>query len=290
MKLSVIIPAYHEPYLVNTLKALIAATRLGSDLEILVVLDGPWYTGDDLSKIDPRIKVIQLDENIGMRGAINTGLSVAQGECIMKVDAHCVFELESFTERMLDGLQDENWLVVPRQYALNVDGWQIGRIKNPRDYHFFKFPGPDGIMSIHPYKPEQIPELIVDTLIMQGSCWCAVKEVFMRKVGKLDDREDTYGSFAAEQLEIGLKYWLSGGAIKTLKGTWYGHLKKQSVRYRADPFARKKDFRHNWYWSAKHWLRNEEPGMIYPLSWLLEKFWPVPTWPEDRRLWEVFNE
>jgi hypothetical protein len=34
-------------------------------------------------------------------------------------------------------------------------------------------------------------------------------------------------------------------------------------------------------WSAEHWMNNREPGMIHTLEWLIEKFWPVPTWPED---------
>ncbi len=28
-------------------------------------------------------------------------------------------------------------------------------------------------------------------------------------------------------------------------------------------------------------MKNEEPGMIHKIEWLVEKFWPVPTWPDD---------
>jgi len=32
-------------------------------------------------------------------------------------------------------------------------------------------------------------------------------------------------------------------------------------------------------------MNNEEPGMTHKMEWLVEKFWPVPTWPEDRSKW-----
>jgi hypothetical protein len=126
-------------------------------------------------------------------------------------------------------------------------------------------------------------------MTFQGSCWFANKKYFKNRVGFLDDSNKTYGTFVDEPQEIGLKYWLGGGEIKVIKKTWYAHLFKRPRHYKQGLFAR--DYKINSdavrarTWSAKHWMNNKEPNMIHPLSWLVEKFWPVPTWPEDTELW-----
>ena len=132
---------------------------------------------------------------------------------------------------------------------------------------------------------------IDDTMTFQGSCWMANKKHFLKLVGSLDDRAETYSPFGAEPLEIGLKYWLGGAQVKVVKKAWYAHLFKKRRHYQTRLFSRR--YKNNQVnsrtWASKHWMNNEEPGMIHPLSWLVEKFWPVPTWPKDRSLW-VFPE
>jgi hypothetical protein len=93
-----------------------------------------------------------------------------------------------------------------------------------------------------------------------------------------------YGTFSQEPQEIGNKTWLGGGAVKVNKKTWYAHLHK-GKRY-----GRMYNQNHNEIveahrWSAKHWMNNEEPNMVHKIDWLIEKFWPVPTWPDEREKW-----
>ena len=105
----------------------------------------------------------------------------------------------------------------------------------------------------------------------------------MKRVGLLDDRVETYSTFAQEPQEIGLKYSLGGGEVKVNKKTWYAHLHKgrrYGRMYKQDVNTVSS---HNW--SADHWMGNKEPGMIHDIAWLVEKFWKVPTWPDDRSLW-----
>jgi len=94
-----------------------------------------------------------------------------------------------------------------------------------------------------------------------------------------------------EQMEIGLKYWLGGGEVKVNKNTWYAHLFKNSKYYIGKPEAwkHKLNLRRNskYKWITKHWINNEEPGMKHKFEWLIEKFWPVPSWPEDRTKWKI---
>jgi hypothetical protein len=130
---------------------------------------------------------------------------------------------------------------------------------------------------------------IDDTMTFQGSCWFANKVYFMKHVGYLNDSRDAYGPFGGEQVEIGLKYWLGGGEVKVNKKTWYAHLVKRPYHYASGVFSRRykssRAVSANRAWLAKHWMGNQEPKMIHPISWLVEKFWPVPTWPENRFMW-----
>lgn len=295
--LSVIIPAYKEPYLQKTINSLLENAQ--GKIEVIVILDG--YTPPEPLKPDSRVKIISFSQNRGMRAAINAGIAKARGKFIMKCDAHCIFG-PGYDKIMAKNCA-ENWLLIPRRYSL-LDGinWQRNDRRPVRDYHYLTFPvktrGYGIVLSSQDWlkrgSERQNPKYdIDDTMTFQGSCWFVSKKYFMKRVGFLDDRLETYTPFGGEQLEIGLKYWLGGGANKVIKKTWYAHLSKQPRHYHTGLFTRGYKANSNTArsrtWAAKHWLSNEEPGMVHPFSWLVEKFWPVPSWPEDRNLW-VFPE
>lgn len=283
MKLSIIMPGRREPFMQKTIDSFLTVSELGDDVEIFAVLDGPTMT-EPIG--DKRLKVIRIREQ-GMRAAINAGLAAATGDFVMKLDAHCAFG-GSFDKNMVENCPEDR-LLIPRRFSLDDTNWNRNRIQPARDYHYLCFPAVSSYgYAMTPQKWGKKEDAIIDdTMSFQGSCWLANREYFMSRVGYLDDRKETYGSFAAEQLEIGLKYWLGGGEVKVNKDAWYAHLWKMPRHYDSGEFEKKghRQFRKGWYWATKHWINNEEPGMIHPFSWLLEKFWPVPSWPEDRNLW-----
>ena len=277
--LSVIIPGRHEPFMQKTIDSLFAASELGSALDVIAVLDGPWM---EEPVGDSRLKIIRIPPK-GMRGAINAGLETATGHFIMKVDAHCAFA-QGF-DRIMVNKGEEQKLLIPRRWAIDELAWDKSEDRGPADYHYLRFPLPDPPMSPHRFKHSG-PELD-DTMSFQGSCWMADRRFFLERIGLLDDSKETYGSFAAEQLEIGLKYWLGGYEVKVYKGTWYAHMFKMPRHYGVG-FHKKGNFRHGWNWATWHWLNDREPGMVRPFSWLVEKFWPVPSWPDDwREQWKA---
>lgn len=288
--LSVVIPSYKDPFLQKTIDSLLENAQ--GEIEVIPVLDG--YTPETPIKSDSRVKVIDLPANRGMRGAINAGLAKARGEYVMKCDSHCLFG-QGFDKIMTENCA-ENWLMIPRRYSIDEINWQRHDKRPFRDYHYLTIPmrtkGYGICMSNQDWLQRggerNDPKYdIDDTMTFQGSCWLADKKHFMKRVGFLDDRQETYGPFGGEQLEVGLKYWLGGDEVKVIKKTWYAHLNKQPRHYKEGIFTRRYKNRQasGRTWAAKHWINNEEPGMIHPLSWLVEKFWPVPTWPEDRSLW-----
>ena len=267
-------------------------------IEIIVVLDG--YNPLQPIKTDPRLRVLQLKENRGMRGAINVGLAEAKGDFVMKIDSHC--KVGKGFDRIMAESCAENWLMIPRRYTLNLKEWRRGKDRDIKDYHYLSFPKP-GSRGLTPrewrrrtYERFDDPKFAIDdTMSFQGSCWLANREYFMKQVGFLDDRPETYSTFAGDQLEIGLKYWLNGGEIKVIKKTWYAHLFKNTNYYKGQPKEiedHKKRMKAvaGYKWAVKHWMNNEEPNMLHKFEWLVEKFWPVPMWESNwREVWSGYN-
>jgi glycosyltransferase involved in cell wall biosynthesis len=293
---SIIIPTNKDPYAQKTIDSLLENSQ--GKIELIVVLDG--FIPEVRFKKDPRVKIINTIQKVGMRTAINTGLRMARGKFIMKCDCHCLFG--PGYDKILSQNCKDNWLMIPRRYSLDELTFTRDESRPIRDYHYLTYPRPIGGYGICLSNQDWLaradgrnsPEYnIDDTMTFQGSCWFANRKYFMKRVGLLDDRAETYGTFADEPQEIGLKYWLGGGAVKVIKKTWYAHLSKQPRHYNSGIYSRQ--FKADRIasqartWSAKHWIDNEEPGMIHPFSWLVEKFWPVPSWPEDKNLWK-FSE
>jgi glycosyltransferase involved in cell wall biosynthesis len=280
--ISIVIPSFKEPYINKTVDSILANAT--EDIEIIPVFDG--YKPVEPLTNDSRIKPIET-VHIGMRGAINAGIQASTGKYLMKTDAHCCFA-PGFDKVLVDNCA-EDWIVIPRRYSLNETLWdkeENGRVK---DYHYITFPKQTmwglGIFPIEWGKGNSTE--IDDTMTFQGSCWFTNRKYFMEHIGLLD--EIHYSPFGGEQLEIGLKYWLGGGQNKVVKNTWYAHLRKTKHHYNKHLFStlhkRNAEAQAGHEWSAKHWMNNEEPNMIHPFSWLVEKFYPVPSWPEDRLLW-----
>lgn len=293
MDISIIIPSRNETYLNNTLEDILVKAE--TEIEIFVNIDG----NKPLNLVeDKRITYFHNQKPIGMRGGINLGLKNAKGKYIMKTDAHCLFA-KGFDKVLLEDVKD-NWLVIPRRYSLH-GAWKRELRMPVKDYHYLCFPQRRSgfgysmfpqVWAQRTRERKNNPKYeIDDTMSFQGSCYVANRKYFMEHIGLLDDRDETYSTFSGDQLEVGLKYWLGGGEVKVNKRTWYAHLFKNKNYYRKGKKSRK--YKRNskavasWEWMAKHWMNNEEPGMVNRFEWLVEKFMPVPTWPEDRSLWRI---
>jgi hypothetical protein len=116
-------------------------------------------------------------------------------------------------------------------------------------------------------------------------------EYFNKLIYPMD--EENYGMFIGEPQEIGLKVWLSGGKNMLNKNTWYAHLWKGKgyrelhQKVMGFPYTRvghSELVRGNKF-STDFWFNNRWKERKYDLSWLVERFYPVPTWSEDRELW-----
>ena len=109
--LSLILPAYREPYLNKTIDSILE--NAVTDIEIIVVLDA-WEPEEPLLD-DPRVRRVLHSKNKGMRGSINTGLELAKGKYVMKLDSHCA--VGKGFDKILTEECKKNWLLIPRRYA-----------------------------------------------------------------------------------------------------------------------------------------------------------------------------
>lgn len=288
--ISVLIPSRNEIFLHKTIQDILANAR--GDIEIIAVLDGWWPIDSQIIK-DLRVIYLHKGTPQGMRAGINSAAAIAKGEYLMKCDAHCMFA-PGF-DKALEADCADNWVVIPRRKRLDAQNWAIMNVGKPDiDYHYLCFPSPDkehdagmhGVDWPQRTRERMDPKYdIDDTMSFQGSCWFMTRKWFTDFIGGLN--EEFYGSFAQEPTEVGLKTWLGGGRIVVNKKTWYAHLHKGPKFGRMYPLTMKeeKDIIKHHNLSARHWMRGDEPGMIHKIDWLVEKFWPVPTWPEDRSLW-----
>lgn len=287
--LSVIIPSRQPEFLQRTVDDFLQKAE--GEVEIIVVLDGYWP--EVMLNDDKRVKIIHqgtVHNNLGMRAGINAGIAIAEGNYIMKIDEHCLVS-QGYDMHLARTCQ-EDWLVVPRRYRLDAENWQIiedGR--KPIDYMYVSYPyrklldstsglyGAEDRQRFYDRKDIEVDDLMT----MQGSCWFLRKDYFNKLFPNGMDDEN-YGPFNHEAQELSNTVWLSGGRVvvdkavhyahyhKGKKGKGYGFSREQYRRFMADKERAR-------LYAIGYWLTTKD--FKYDWEWLMEKFKPVPTWPEN---------
>ncbi len=281
--LSVVLPVRNERWLQQTIDDLLLKAE--GEVEIIVVMDGVWQEVKD----DPRVRVIHQGTSgntKGMREAINAGMSLASGEYVMKADGHTMWD-QGYDLKLIADC-GEKWVVVPRRYRLDVEEWKIiedGR--PPVDYMFIDYPyyiPHDPTQGLHGAEWKKDGPEIDDLMTFQGSAYFMSKATW-DWLGDLDTV--FYGPFTHESQEISNKAWLGGGRVIVNKKTWYAHLhkgKKYGTGYgfnNAQWEQFKADMEKGRQVTMDYWLNDKWEERVHDWKWLIDKFWPVPHWPED---------
>ena len=291
-KVSVIIPSRQERFLIPTIEDIFRNRR--GECEVVAVLDQPdWPAGwKELCAKYPDLHTVHNGTSIGMRGSINKGVAsaISRGaKYIMKLDAHCLLD-EGFDVKLLSDIEP-NWIVIPRRKRLDPDNWTVLDVGKPDvDYHYLSFPddpndfggpGLNGkVWTERILQRKDKPEYeIDDEMSSQGSAWLCSADYF-QELELMDT--DSFGPFWCEAQEVLMKAWLSGGRCVVNKKTFYAHLHKGSTHGRGYklPESWLKQGRN----AALSWIYNDAwAKQTLPFKWLIERFWPVPSWPDD---WE----
>jgi hypothetical protein len=306
MDLSVIIPARNEMFLVKTIENILE--NMEGDTEIVAICDGYWP--DKGIPHHPRVNVIHYEEPIGQRGGTNVGAKFSTAKYIMKADAHCAFD-KGFDVKLMADLEGHyDWTMVPRMYNLHAFDWVCPKCgdrtyQGPTPIKCAKCENTEGIYRDIVWQPrlnrrsdfmrfdntmhfqywgefEKRPEGkgdICDLLCHVGACWMMHRERYW-ELGGMDD--EGHGSWGQMGVEVSCKTWLSGGRQVINKRTWYSHMFRTQggdFSFPYDISGRQVDR------ARKHsrnlWMNSTWPLAKYDLTWLLKKFWPVPTWTEE---------
>jgi glycosyltransferase involved in cell wall biosynthesis len=310
--LSIIIPARNEMFLKNTTEDFLANKE--GRTEMIVVLDGKW--ADPPLAQHPDINVIYLPESVGQRAATNLGVRLSRSKYVAKTDAHCAFD-KGFDRKMLEAFKEtgDDVTMVPVMRNLwafdwrcyeNHCGWKqyqgptpekcpkcgsprkirrkimwIGK-NNPQstsycfdsEPHFQYF---EAWKHREPYITDKKEKGLTETMSLQGSFFMCTR----KKYWELDLCDEGLGNWGNQGIEVACKTWLSGGRVLCNHRTWYAHMFRTQGGDFSFPYhqsgrdvQKTKENVKSLFWD------NKWPKQVRPLSWLIEKFFPVPGWTE----------
>ena len=273
---SVLIPARNEQYLGKTIENVLENAR--DEIEIIVILDG--YIPDPQLHFDNRVIFVHYKESIGQRQAINIAARMAKGKYIMKLDAHCAVD-EGFDVKLATDCE-EDMTMIGRMYNLDIETWKP-KLHKFTDYMYFSSPNFEKPFRSQYYYGDEFrrlhrkKELIDDILCIMGPCFFMWRDRFFMQGGC----DEGHGSWGNQGIEVSLKAWLSGGRLVVNKKTWFAHWFRGGGGPGFPYHITGNEQERARAYSRNLWLNNKWPGQVRPLSWLLDKFKPVPTWHDS---------
>ena len=308
--LSILIPARNEKFLARTIEDIIE--HVEADTEIIAVLDGQW--ADPPITQHPKVNIIYVPEAIGQRAAQNLACRLAQGRYVMKVDAHCSFD-QGFDRKMVEFFKKhgDNITAVPVMRNLWAFDWKcfhcgwkkyqgptpakcescgktdkirrkiIWKGKERPQSTSYTFDNTPHFQYFNEYKSREeytqgLEKGATETMSLQGSCFMCTKENYW----KWQVCDESLGNWGNQGIEIACATWLSGGKCLVNHGTWYAHMFRTQGGDFSFPWENKgrdTEKTKNAVWEKFRAEKN--PSQIYPVSWLIKKFWPVPGWTKE---------
>lgn len=322
--LSILIPARNEIFLKKTVENLLENIR--GNTEIIVVMDGGWI--DPPLEDNERVTIIEHNQSVGQRQGTNEACKLARGKWVMKIDAHCAVD-EGFDVKMMKAMEGhDDWTMLPTMYNLHAFNWKCKKCgnewyqsptpkecqlpgenkgKNPecdgkifekkiywkprksRRSECYRFDTTLHFQYWNKYGKNQDGD-IIETMSAQGSCFMLTK----KRYWELDISEEEFGSWGQQGTEVACKTWLSGGRLVTNRNTWYAHMFRTQGGDFSFPYKQdNKQVSHARKYSRDLFIYNRWKGQKKPLSWLLEKFKPVPDWHDkngEKMLKKVVKE
>ena len=225
MKVSVVIPAYKDKYVIPTIHSLLDNSE--SELEVVVVIDG--FIPDFQLVSDPRVRYVHLGSNRGMRGAINAGVAVARGEFILRSDQHCMFA--KGYDKVLARDCQPNWIMTATRYFLDPVKWERMDLPPVQTEKLViqgkeKFSGQRWKSRDEQFKDEPL----VESMAMQGSMWFMPHAWWDKVIVEL--QTEGYGQMYQDSHEMIFKTWKAGGKLMLNKNTWFAHKHRSFIEGR----------------------------------------------------------
>ena len=130
IELSVCIPSRNDGKSANFLNKTIKGVleNAGCEVEVIVNVDERWPK--ELIE-DARVHYIHPSAPVGLRQGVNNCVALAKGKYILKCDDHVAFG-ENFGRILIDNHLSDNWVQIPRRYALDPINWKREERTLPR--------------------------------------------------------------------------------------------------------------------------------------------------------------
>lgn len=303
-ELSVLIPARNEEFLGRTIEDFLAHSE--ADSEVIVGLDGYWPNPGIPDH--PRVKIFHVTEPIGQRAMTNQLARLSKAKYVAKVDAHCSFD-QGFDRKMIEFFKKVGGdvVAVPVMRNLHAFNWVCAKGHT-------RYQGPSGpclvcweptvkdVVWIGKERPESTsycfdkephfqyfreytrrPEYkemkdkfgYTESMSLQGSFFMSTRHRYW----KWELNDERLGNWGNQGIEVACAAWLSGGRVLVNHDTWYSHMFRTQGGDFGFPWENKgretqntKDAVRDKFWEKKH------KQQIRDVSWLVEKFAPVPGW------------
>jgi glycosyltransferase involved in cell wall biosynthesis len=299
-------------FLSRTIDNILANIR--GETEVIAVLDGAW--ADPCIKDHPRVTLVHHSVSIGQRAATNEAARISQAKYICKMDAHCAVD-EGFDVKMMAECPDDETTVIPRMYNLHAFDWvcpkcglrtyqcptpskcevldgdgkviggcgATGHVRDiiwkprlNRRSDFMRFDKDLVFQYWRDYeKRSEAKGEVVDLMSSIGACWMMTRRRY-RRIGGVDEKHGSWGQMGTE---ISCKSHLSGGRHVINKKTWFGHMFRTQggdfgFPYRISTKDQEKAREYSrWLWQGGNWKH-----AVRQLSFIIDKFAPVPTWEQ----------
>jgi glycosyltransferase involved in cell wall biosynthesis len=267
-----------------------------ADTGVIVILDG-WWPAEPIPD-HPKVTVVHHVNPIGQRAAVNEGARISQAKFVMKLDAHCSVA-PGFDTQLINDCRRRNWTLVPEMWNLHVLDWKcttcgetyyqadrpdtccekadfekviVWKPRKRRNTYQWNF---DNTLHFQYWRDRKPKGKIVETMSFIGCCWFIHREQYW----KLEGLDESHGSWGQVGTELACKTWLSGGKLLTDRNTWMAHCFRTKSKYWKFPYeiSGNEQDRARQY-SKDLWLNDKWPKAIHPLSWLVDRFAPVPDW------------
>lgn len=305
--ITVVLPGNNEMWMSRTVEDILKNKR--AKTEVIAVLDGGIWANPPIPQ-HPDVNVVYIPSTIGQRAATNVGVRLSKAKYIIKADAHCSFD-EGFDQKMIDFFKEygDNITAVPIMRNLHAFDWKCyhcgwkkdqgptppkcescgknDKIRRkitwdlrPGKYsQSYSFDSQPHFQYFQEYK--QRPEYAegkekgcTESMSLQGSFFMATRE----KYWELNLSDESVGSWGNQGLEVACKTWLSGGRVLVNHKTWYSHMFRTQggdFGFPYDQSGNAVDRTKKKVW--EHFFNGKFKQQIHPVSWLVEKFWPIPA-------------
>jgi group I intron endonuclease len=301
--LSILIPARNEMFLAKTVEDILLNSE--GNTEVIIGLDGAW--ADPVIKDNSRVTILHHSESVGQRAITNELARLSKAKYLVKCDAHCSFD-KGFDVKLMASMQD-NWTMVPIMRNLHAFDWVCP------DGHR-RYQSPSGVCKVcgketkrdiiwigkgnpasdsycfdatphfqyfrewrkSPTYKEQIKTGLTDTMSLQGSFFMMTRD----KYWELNVCDESFGSWGSQGIEVAMKTRLSGGKVIVNHNTWYAHLFRTQGGDFSFPYKMSYQQQENAKSTAKDIFFNAKwDKQIYPLSKVIEQFYPIPGWKNE---------